>query len=60
MDMAPITKRRRMKVSVYRRSRTTRIGHEWYNHDGVRFLHVWIGSPTVHRWWATSVYVYFN
>lgn len=47
-----------MKVSLYRRQRSARFGHELYNHDGVTWLNVWWGSPTEHKWWAASVYLF--
>ena len=33
-----------MKISIYRRYRSSRIGYEWHNYDGYRWLHVWVGS----------------
>ena len=35
-----------------------RNGWEWHNHAGVRYLHVRLGNPRVHRRWAFSAYLY--
>lgn len=48
------------RVFINRRFRAARLGFEWHNYAGVRFVSVGVASPTHHRWWATSVYVYVS
>lgn len=40
--------------------RSSRIGYEFYKNKGQGFLKVWLGSPTHHRWYAFSFYLYFS
>lgn len=47
-------------VTLQRRQRSSRIGYELHHYAGYGFFHFWIGSPTVHRWWAFSFYIYFQ
>ena len=49
-----------MKLLIFRRQRSKRIGYEWHNYNGVRYLNVWWGSPTDHKWWAMNVYLYLT
>lgn len=42
------------------RNQRSRSGYEYYKHDGFGFFNVWVGSPTHHRWWAFSLYLYFR
>lgn len=52
-----------MKVltySIHRRDRSSHIGYELHRHSGGGFFNFWIGSPTHHRWWAFSLYIYYR
>jgi hypothetical protein len=48
---------RRVRVRVERRGRSRRF---WWSHDKRgRYLNVVWGSPTVHRWWACSLWLFY-
>lgn len=49
-----------LKLSVERRQRSSRSGYEFFKHEGRGFINFWVGSPTVHRWYAFSVHLYFK
>lgn len=49
-----------LTYSIHRRFRSSRIGYELFRGKDSGFLNVWIGSPTHHRWWAFSLYIYFK
>jgi hypothetical protein len=48
------------RLIIFRHQRSARFGHEWHNWEGVRYIHVYWASPTHHRWWARSVYLYLT
>lgn len=56
-----------MRFFLFRRYRTSWCGHEWHHYPGrddiygrVTYLHVWVGHPRKHVWWATSLYIYLR
>jgi hypothetical protein len=48
------------RLIIFRHQRSARFGHEWLSYEGTRYINVWWGSPTHHRWWARSVYLYIT
>jgi hypothetical protein len=49
-----------LKLSVVRGSRAGRFHWEFHRHEGRGFIQVGIASPNHHRWWATTVYIYWK
>lgn len=45
-----------MKISVYRKDRAARV--HWEHHRG-HYIMFGIASPTHHRWWAFTVFIYY-
>lgn len=49
-----------MKFLLWRRQRSRWVSTEWHNHNGVTFINLTVGSPSAHRWWAFSAYLYLR
>lgn len=50
----------RPHVSLSRKQRSAHLHTEWYNHEGIRWFNITVGSPTVHEWWAFSLSVFIT
>jgi hypothetical protein len=48
------------RLFIFRHQRSARFDYEYLSYEGVRYINVWWGSPTRHRWWARSVYLYIT
>jgi hypothetical protein len=47
-------------VSIHRGSRAARIHGEIHRHEQRGFLQFGIASPSEHRWWAFTIYIYWK
>jgi len=47
-----------MRILVFRRARASRFDWEWHNYAGIRYFRIGVASPTHHRWWAFTLYLY--
>jgi hypothetical protein len=47
----------RLSVSMFFGSRSAWCGNEFHHHGEYGFFKVWVGHPTIHKWWATTVYI---
>jgi hypothetical protein len=51
---------RHVHIAVFSGMRARRFSWEYLSYGSTRYVNVCFADPTAYRWWAHSVYVYFN